>query len=286
MSRYAQILLHFLHAVANDRDRVRTFLFGTRLSNITRQLRHRDPEVAFQMVVPRGAGLVRRHPHRRGARRVQPRLGAPRAGPGRGGAAGHRRAGPRRRRGARREHGAAAQILLAAGMAEPAVALGRASQPKSQGIRAMLPHVDEFRPVHNLASLRALVRNPVPPACRAAGWTDGGLPHEHVTTAEDVLSRRRRVARRRRAGGAGHGDRDLGQFAAPGRQPHGGDRVGQDGRLGQRRLHRGRGRRRRAADDARPARRNCWISASPTSAPGRSGLACGGKVKVFVEKLA
>ena len=30
-------------------------------------------------------------------------------------------------------------------------------QPKSQGIRAMLPHVDEFRPVHNLASLRDLV---------------------------------------------------------------------------------------------------------------------------------
>jgi uncharacterized protein with von Willebrand factor type A (vWA) domain len=30
-------------------------------------------------------------------------------------------------------------------------------QPKSQGIRAMLPHVDEFRPVHNLASLRELV---------------------------------------------------------------------------------------------------------------------------------
>jgi uncharacterized protein with von Willebrand factor type A (vWA) domain len=30
-------------------------------------------------------------------------------------------------------------------------------EPKSQGIRAMLPHVDEFRPIHNLASLRALV---------------------------------------------------------------------------------------------------------------------------------
>jgi uncharacterized protein with von Willebrand factor type A (vWA) domain len=30
-------------------------------------------------------------------------------------------------------------------------------QPRSQGIRAMLPHVDEFRPVHNLASLRELV---------------------------------------------------------------------------------------------------------------------------------
>jgi len=30
-------------------------------------------------------------------------------------------------------------------------------EPKSQGIKAMLPHVDEFRPVHNLASLRDLV---------------------------------------------------------------------------------------------------------------------------------
>ena len=62
MSRYAQILLHFLHAVANDRDRVHTFLFGTRLSNITRQLRHRDPEVAFQLVshsVPDWSGGTR-----------------------------------------------------------------------------------------------------------------------------------------------------------------------------------------------------------------------------------
>ena len=32
-------------------------------------------------------------------------------------------------------------------------------QPKSQGIRAMLPYVDEFRPVHNLDSLRALVES-------------------------------------------------------------------------------------------------------------------------------
>ena len=62
MSRYAQILLHFLHAVTNDRDRVHVFLFGTRLSNITRQLRHRDPEVAFQMVahvVPDWSGGTR-----------------------------------------------------------------------------------------------------------------------------------------------------------------------------------------------------------------------------------
>ena len=30
-------------------------------------------------------------------------------------------------------------------------------EPRSQGIRAMLPHVDDFRPVHNLDSLRALI---------------------------------------------------------------------------------------------------------------------------------
>jgi hypothetical protein len=39
-------------------------------------------------------------------------------------------------------------------------------QPKSQGIRAMLPHVDEFRTVHNLDSLRDLIEllsRPAPP---------------------------------------------------------------------------------------------------------------------------
>jgi uncharacterized protein with von Willebrand factor type A (vWA) domain len=29
--------------------------------------------------------------------------------------------------------------------------------PKSQGAKAILPHVDEFRPVHNLASLKSLI---------------------------------------------------------------------------------------------------------------------------------
>ena len=42
MSRYSRMLLHFMHAITNDRDRVHTFLFGTRLTNITRHLRHRD----------------------------------------------------------------------------------------------------------------------------------------------------------------------------------------------------------------------------------------------------
>ncbi|MEM7651961.1 MAG: VWA domain-containing protein, partial [Pseudomonadota bacterium] len=42
MSNYARMLLHFLHALTNDRDRVHTFLFGTRLTNVTRYLRGRD----------------------------------------------------------------------------------------------------------------------------------------------------------------------------------------------------------------------------------------------------
>ena len=156
MARYAQVLLHFLHAVANDRDRVHVFLFGTRLSNITRQLRHRDPEAAFQMVahaVPDWSGGTR--------------IGEALAG--------------FNQRWARRVLGQGAVVLLvtdgldrdgAAGLAENMDRLHRSCrrliwlnpllrwdgfQPKSQGIRAMLPHVDEFRTVHSLDSLRDLV---------------------------------------------------------------------------------------------------------------------------------
>lgn len=156
MARYAQILLHFLHAVANDRERVQVFLFGTRLSNITRQLRHRDAEVAFQMV----AQIV---PDWSGGTRIGEALAQ------------------FNRRWAKRVLGQGAVVLLvtdgldrdgAHGLAENMDRLHRSCrrliwlnpllrwegfQPKSQGARAMLPHVDEFRPVHNLASLRALV---------------------------------------------------------------------------------------------------------------------------------
>jgi uncharacterized protein with von Willebrand factor type A (vWA) domain len=156
MSRYAQILLHFLHAVTNDRDRVHVFLFGTRLSNVTRQLRHRDPEVAFQMVshvVPDWSGGTRIGEALESFNQLW----------------------------ARRVLAQGAIVLLitdgldrdgARGLAENMDRLHRSCrrliwlnpllrwagfEPKSQGIRAMLPHVDDFRPVHNLASLRALV---------------------------------------------------------------------------------------------------------------------------------
>jgi uncharacterized protein with von Willebrand factor type A (vWA) domain len=156
MSRYAQILLHFLHAVTNDRDRVHAFLFGTRLSNVTRQLRHRDAEVAFQMV----AHVV---PDWSGGTRIGEALAT------------------FNRLWARRVLAQGAVVLLitdgldrdgARGLGENMDRLHRSCrrliwlnpllrwegfEPRSQGIRAMLPHVDDFRPVHNLASLRALV---------------------------------------------------------------------------------------------------------------------------------
>jgi uncharacterized protein with von Willebrand factor type A (vWA) domain len=156
MSRYAQVLLHFLHAVTNHRDRVHSFLFGTRLTNVTRQLRHRDAEVAFELVshvVPDWSGGTRIGEslalfNRLWARRV---LGQGAVvllitdGLDREGAKGLSEATDRLRRSCRR------LVWL-----NPLLRYS-GFQPKSQGVRAMLPHVDDFRPVHNLESLRALV---------------------------------------------------------------------------------------------------------------------------------
>ncbi|MGE0564632.1 MAG: VWA domain-containing protein, partial [Pseudolabrys sp.] len=47
MSQYTRLFLHFLHAVTDARKRVTTFLFGTRLTNVTRALRERDPDEAL-----------------------------------------------------------------------------------------------------------------------------------------------------------------------------------------------------------------------------------------------
>ncbi|PLX37167.1 MAG: VWA domain-containing protein [Hyphomicrobiales bacterium] len=47
MSQYSRVFLHFLHALTEHRRRVHTFLFGTRLTNVTRQLRMKDPDEAL-----------------------------------------------------------------------------------------------------------------------------------------------------------------------------------------------------------------------------------------------
>jgi uncharacterized protein with von Willebrand factor type A (vWA) domain len=49
-SNYSRMFLHFLHALTNDRDRVTVFLFGTRLTNITRELNRRDVDEAMSKV--------------------------------------------------------------------------------------------------------------------------------------------------------------------------------------------------------------------------------------------
>ncbi|MEO1066623.1 MAG: VWA domain-containing protein [Pseudomonadota bacterium] len=50
MSQYSRIFLHFLHALTEKNRRVHTFLFGTRLTNVTRQLRMKDPDEALDGV--------------------------------------------------------------------------------------------------------------------------------------------------------------------------------------------------------------------------------------------
>jgi uncharacterized protein with von Willebrand factor type A (vWA) domain len=47
MSQYTRLFLHFLHSITDAKKRVTTFLFGTRLTNVTRAIRQRDPDEAL-----------------------------------------------------------------------------------------------------------------------------------------------------------------------------------------------------------------------------------------------
>ena len=155
MSRYSRIALHFMHAVTNDRDRVYTFLFGTRLTNITRDLRHRDIDLALENV----------------GKKVQDWSGGTRIG---------QCLQEFNARWSRRVLGQGAVVLFisdgldrdgAQGLATEMERLHKSCrrliwlnpllryegfEPKSQGARAIMPHVDDFRRVHNLQSLADL----------------------------------------------------------------------------------------------------------------------------------
>lgn len=50
MSRYSRMLLLFMHTIASDRERVHSFVFGTRLTNVSRYLKNRDVDVALEKV--------------------------------------------------------------------------------------------------------------------------------------------------------------------------------------------------------------------------------------------
>ena len=165
MSRYSRMLLHFMHAVTNDRDRVHTFVFGTRLTNITRHLRHKDVDVAVEKV----AGSV-----------------VDWAGGTRIGACLH----DFNVTWARRVLGQGAVVLLisdgldrdnAEGLESEVERLHKscrrliwlnpllrydAYEPKSLGARALIGHVDDFRTVHNLQGLSDLSEVLSRPAAR------------------------------------------------------------------------------------------------------------------------
>jgi uncharacterized protein with von Willebrand factor type A (vWA) domain len=156
MSDYTRVFLHFLHALGEQR-RVTTFLFGTRLTNVTRALRARDVDEALALCSgqvkdwsggTRIASSLHRF-NREWSRRV---LGQGAVvvlftdGLERDGAESLAREMERLRKSCRR--------LI---WVNPLLRYGE-FQAKALGIRTMLPFVDEFRPIHNLASMADLCR--------------------------------------------------------------------------------------------------------------------------------
>jgi uncharacterized protein len=156
-SSYSRMFLHFLHGLANDRTGVTVFLFGTRLTNVTRELSRRDVDEAIAKV----SGAVKDWS---GGTRIGTTLKE------------------FNYRWARRVLAGNADVLLMTDglerddvaqlthemqrlrlMAKRIVWLNPllrydGFEAKAAGIRAMMPYVDEFRPVHSLNSLVDLAK--------------------------------------------------------------------------------------------------------------------------------
>jgi len=157
MSQYTRLFLHFLHALTGHEKRVATFLFGTRLTNVTRSIRARDPDEALAACsahVVDWSGGTRiasslREFNKHWSRRVLTQ--------------------------------GAVVLLITDGLERDAddtldfemdrlhrscrrliwlnpLLRFEGFEARARGVRAMLPHVDELRPIHNLESMSALVR--------------------------------------------------------------------------------------------------------------------------------
>jgi len=157
MSEYTRLFLHFLHAVTDARKRVTTFLFGTRLTNVTRAIRQRDPDEALAACSANVADWS-------GGTRIASSLRV------------------FNKRWARRVLGQGAVVLLITDGLERdaddtlAFEIDRlhrsckrliwlnpllrfhAFEARAKGVQTMLPYVDELRPMHNLDSMKELVR--------------------------------------------------------------------------------------------------------------------------------
>ncbi len=155
MANYSRVFLHFLHALTNDRSRVQVFTFGTRLTNITRELKRRDVDEAMELVGSHvndwsggtRIGHILREFNVKWSRRVLAQgahvllmtdgldrddvevLEAEMA----------------------RLHRSAKRVVWLNPLLRYAGFEARAA-----GIKAMMPHVDEFRPCHSLNTLADL----------------------------------------------------------------------------------------------------------------------------------
>jgi len=155
MERYSRMMLHFMHAVTNDRDRVHCFVFGTRLTNISRHLRQKDVDLALEKVgeqVEDWSGGTRI-----GATLADFNLNWSRRVLAQGAVVLMITDGLDRDAGEGLEHEVerlrkSCRRLI---WMNPLLRFD-SFQPKARGIRAILPHVDEFLPVHNLQSLQDL----------------------------------------------------------------------------------------------------------------------------------
>jgi len=176
MSQYTRIFLHFLHALTEHRRRVHSFVFGTRLTNLSRQLRHRDPDEALAQC----------------AEAVHDWSGGTRIGEA---------LGTFNRLWSRRVLGQGAIVLLITdGLERDSIEtlshemerLHKSCrrliwlnpllrfdgfEPRARGMQAMLPHVDELRPVHSLDALSDLCEalSTPPRARRAVATVNRGL---------------------------------------------------------------------------------------------------------------
>ncbi|MFO1223300.1 MAG: VWA domain-containing protein [Burkholderiaceae bacterium] len=157
MSRYSRMLLHFAHALGHAEARVESFVFGTRLTRITRLLKSRDPDIAVAQAVKavddwsggtRITTCLHEFNHRWARRALSSRTTVLLISDGleHGDTDALSREMERLAKSCRR------LIWL-----NPLLRFDR-FQPKAAGIRAMLPHVDRFLPVHNLESIEQLVR--------------------------------------------------------------------------------------------------------------------------------
>jgi len=157
MAEYSRILLHFLHALTDHRRQVHSFTFGTRLTNVSRMLRTRDPDEALALcgkAAPDWEGGTRigqalHDFNRLWSRRVLT-----------GGAVVLLFTDGLERQGleqlgfeADRLHRSSRRLVWL----NPLLRFGQ-FEARAGGIRALLPHVDEFRTIHNLASMEALVK--------------------------------------------------------------------------------------------------------------------------------